>query len=95
MRPITPEPASPSADRFADLRVTADERLLVCVRERHPVDGGEAGNELVMLPTEPELPGRVWNAPCPPPRGVPALPGTAAPYALADGLASAWLGLSE
>jgi dipeptidyl aminopeptidase/acylaminoacyl peptidase len=58
VRPITPEPASPSADRFADLRVTADERLLVCVRERHPVDGGEAGNELVMLPTDGSAPPR-------------------------------------
>ena len=58
VRPITPEPASPSADRFADLRVTADERLLVCVRERHPADGGEAGNELVVLPTDGSAPPR-------------------------------------
>ncbi len=57
-RPITPEPASPSADRFADLRVTADGRLLICVRERHPVDGGEAGNELVVLPTDGSAPPR-------------------------------------
>ena len=56
--PITPEPASPSADRFADLRVTADEQLLVCVRERHPADGGEAGNELVVLPTDGSAPPR-------------------------------------
>jgi dipeptidyl aminopeptidase/acylaminoacyl peptidase len=51
-QPITPEPESPSADRFADARVTIDEQLLVCVRERHPIDGTEARNELVVLPTD-------------------------------------------
>lgn len=50
--PITAEPLTPSADRFADARVTADEQLLVCVRERHPSDGGEAINELVVVPTD-------------------------------------------
>jgi dipeptidyl aminopeptidase/acylaminoacyl peptidase len=51
-RPITPEPASASSDRYADSRVTADGRLLICIRERHPVDGGEAVNEIVVLPTD-------------------------------------------
>jgi dipeptidyl aminopeptidase/acylaminoacyl peptidase len=57
-RPITPEPATPSAERFADARATADGRLLICVRERHPADRGEAINELVVLPTDGSAPPR-------------------------------------
>ncbi len=48
--PITPEPDTPSALRYADGRVTADGRLLICVRERH--GDGEPVNELVVLPTD-------------------------------------------
>jgi dipeptidyl aminopeptidase/acylaminoacyl peptidase len=49
-RPITPEPAEPHASRYADGRVFADGRLIVCVRESHGV--GEPVNELVVLPTD-------------------------------------------
>src|SRR5207249_8240858 len=34
-KPITPEPANPHAARYADGRVFADGRLIVCVRELH------------------------------------------------------------
>ena len=44
-RPLTPEPAEPMADRYADGSLTADGRWIVCVRERH-VPGGEVRNEL-------------------------------------------------
>jgi dipeptidyl aminopeptidase/acylaminoacyl peptidase len=50
--PITPEPELRAGERFADGRVTADGRLLICVRERHPADGSEAINDLVALPTD-------------------------------------------
>jgi dipeptidyl aminopeptidase/acylaminoacyl peptidase len=46
-RPITPEPPEPHALRYADGRVFADGRLIVCVRESH--GGGEPVNELVVL----------------------------------------------
>jgi dipeptidyl aminopeptidase/acylaminoacyl peptidase len=49
-RPITPEPADPHALRYADGRVFAGGRLIVCVREQH--GGGEPVNELVVLPTD-------------------------------------------
>jgi dipeptidyl aminopeptidase/acylaminoacyl peptidase len=49
---ITAEPPNAAGERFADGRVTADGRLMICVRERHPVEGGEAVNELVVLPTD-------------------------------------------
>jgi dipeptidyl aminopeptidase/acylaminoacyl peptidase len=51
-RAITPEPEAPAALRYADGRVTSDGRLLICVRERHLTKGGEAVNELVVLPTD-------------------------------------------
>jgi len=47
---ITPEPAEPHAWRYADGRVFAGGRLIVCVRETH--GGGEPTNELVVLPTD-------------------------------------------
>ena len=47
---ITPEPAEPHALRYADGRVFADGRLIVCVRETHGV--GEPLNELVVLPAD-------------------------------------------
>jgi len=50
-RPITPEPAIPAGDRYADGRVTPDGRFIVCVRERH-FAGREADNEIVVLPVD-------------------------------------------
>jgi dipeptidyl aminopeptidase/acylaminoacyl peptidase len=50
-RPITPEPPSPAAHRYADACPTPDGRLLVCVRERHQRDG-EVVNELVAVPAD-------------------------------------------
>jgi dipeptidyl aminopeptidase/acylaminoacyl peptidase len=46
--PVTPEPAGPLADRYADAAITADGRALYALRERHP-DQGEARNELVRI----------------------------------------------
>ena len=47
---ITPEPSEPNALRYADGRVFAGGRLIVCVRESH--GEGEPVNELVVLPTD-------------------------------------------
>ena len=50
--PLTPEPASPRADRFADGDVSPDGTTIACVRERHPPDGRGAidvVNEIVRL----------------------------------------------
>jgi dipeptidyl aminopeptidase/acylaminoacyl peptidase len=49
-RPITAEPPAAHAWRYADGRVFADGRLIVCVRESH--GDGEPVNELVVLPTD-------------------------------------------
>ena len=49
-RPITPEPPTPHAWRYADGRVFADGRLIVCVRESH--GEGEPVNEVVVLPAD-------------------------------------------
>jgi len=49
-RPITPEPAEPHALRYADGRVFAEARLIVCVRETH--GEGEPRNELVVLASD-------------------------------------------
>jgi dipeptidyl aminopeptidase/acylaminoacyl peptidase len=48
-RPITPQPPAPNAWRYADGRVFAEGRMIVCVREAH--GGGEPVNELVVLPS--------------------------------------------
>jgi hypothetical protein len=48
--PITPESPEPHALRYADGRVFADGKLIVCVREQH--GEGEPVNELVVLPTD-------------------------------------------
>ncbi|MDS1271677.1 prolyl oligopeptidase family serine peptidase [Lipingzhangella sp. LS1_29] len=42
--PLTPEPATPAGDRYADLALTADQRHVVCVLEHHasPVDRCDA-----------------------------------------------------
>jgi dipeptidyl aminopeptidase/acylaminoacyl peptidase len=79
-QPITPEPPEPHAFRYADGRVFADGRLIVCVRETH--GDGEPQNELVVLPTdgsaEPQViaSGRDFYA---------------APRPSSDGTALAWL----
>ena len=49
-QPITPAPRAPHALRYADGRVFADGRLIVCVRELH--GEGEPVNELVVVPTD-------------------------------------------
>ncbi|MDX6400915.1 MAG: hypothetical protein QOF27_1521 [Gaiellaceae bacterium] len=49
-KPITPEPPEPHALRYADGRVFAGGRLIVCVQETH--GEGEAKNELVVLQTD-------------------------------------------
>jgi dipeptidyl aminopeptidase/acylaminoacyl peptidase len=49
-RPITPEPPAPHGWRYADGRVFAGGRLIVCVRESH--GDGEPVNELVALPAD-------------------------------------------
>jgi len=46
--PITPEPPSAAADRYADVCPSPDGRRLVGVRERH--QDGKVDNELVALP---------------------------------------------
>ncbi|MEE2768307.1 MAG: prolyl oligopeptidase family serine peptidase [Actinomycetota bacterium] len=46
---LTAEPAMPRGDRYADGRATPDSSWYVCVRERHPVGGGEASNEIVAV----------------------------------------------
>ena len=51
--PLTPEPAVPMGDRYADGRPTIDGRWWVCVRERHTVDGTEPVNELVGIELRP------------------------------------------
>jgi len=50
-QPVTPEPPAPNAIRYADGRVTPDGRLIVCVRERHDLEG-EPVNELVAFPAD-------------------------------------------
>ena len=50
-RPITPEPATPAADRYADGDLTPDGARIYCVRERHTA-GSEAANEVVVLPAD-------------------------------------------
>ena len=39
---MTPEPAAPRADRWADGEVSPDGRSMLCVREHHPIGGGPA-----------------------------------------------------
>ena len=49
--PLTPEPPSPAAIRYAGPVVTPDGRWLVCVREVH-ADDGDVVNDLVAVPTD-------------------------------------------
>ncbi len=60
--PLTPEPALPRGERFADGNVSPDGTWLVCVRELHPPEGRGAvdvRNEIVRMdaqrPSEPEV----------------------------------------
>ncbi len=60
--PITPEPAKPRGDRYADADPSPDGDRIVCIREHHPRDGHTATdvrNEVVQLaahtPSEPEV----------------------------------------
>ncbi|OZM81085.1 S9 family peptidase [Pseudonocardia sp. MH-G8] len=58
--PLTPEPATPRADRFADGEVAPDGATIVCVRERHTgPTAADVRNEVVRLaahtPSEPEV----------------------------------------
>ncbi|HEX5984518.1 MAG TPA: hypothetical protein VFY69_09960, partial [Solirubrobacterales bacterium] len=48
---ISPEPPSPGAFRYADMRPAPDGRLVVCVRERDTAEG-EPVNEIVSLPLD-------------------------------------------
>lgn len=58
--PLTPEPVTPRADRFADGDLAPDGGSIVCVRERHRGSSAtEVDNEIVRLdahtPSEPEM----------------------------------------
>jgi dipeptidyl aminopeptidase/acylaminoacyl peptidase len=46
---ISPEPPSPGAFRYADMRLAPDGETVVCVRESHEEGEGEAVNEIVSL----------------------------------------------
>jgi dipeptidyl aminopeptidase/acylaminoacyl peptidase len=52
MDPLTPEPAVPRGDRYADGHLTPDGQWIACVREQHPPEGRGAAdvrNEIVRL----------------------------------------------
>jgi dipeptidyl aminopeptidase/acylaminoacyl peptidase len=58
--PVTPEPANPRADRYADGEVAPDGATIVCVRERHTgPSAADVRNEVVRLAadavSEPEV----------------------------------------
>ena len=68
--PLTPVPAVPAGDRYADGVVTPDGRWTICVRERHApgADHPEPANELVAVATRPGPGGPVeplvlWSGP--------------------------------
>lgn len=50
--PLTPEPPSPMALRYADFTVDAARNRLLCVREDHRPAGREAVNTLVTIPLD-------------------------------------------
>ena len=79
-RPITPESSDPHALRYADGRVFADGRLIICVRELHGV--GEPVNELVVLPADGSSEPRVVST---------GRDFCAAPRPSPDGKSLAWL----
>jgi dipeptidyl aminopeptidase/acylaminoacyl peptidase len=82
--PVSPEPPSPRAWRYADGRVTPDGRWIVCVRERHegPDPASDVHNELVVLPTDGSAEPRVVFA---------GSDFVAAPRISRDGRQLAWL----
>ncbi|HEV2452233.1 MAG TPA: prolyl oligopeptidase family serine peptidase [Streptosporangiaceae bacterium] len=49
-RPLTPQPAAPSALRYADFALSADGTEIWCVRERH--DDGKITRSIVAVPLE-------------------------------------------
>lgn len=53
-QPVTPEPASPRADRWADGVVHPNGRRMACVREHHPAGStsAEVVNEIVAMGTD-------------------------------------------
>jgi dipeptidyl aminopeptidase/acylaminoacyl peptidase len=57
--PLTAEPATPRSVRFADHNITPDGRWVVCVRERHGIDGVEGAlgvvNDIVAIPLNTTL----------------------------------------
>lgn len=64
---LTPATPTPGAHRYADIRLRPGRQWLVCVRERHDVDG-EAVNELVAVRTRPgddgpDEPVVLWSGP--------------------------------
>ena len=65
-QPLTPEPAQPRGDRYADGALTPDGEWIVCVREHHPPGGRprDVRNELVRLAAhEPSVPEVVLSGP--------------------------------
>src|SRR6266540_1516794 len=58
--PITPEPASPAAERYADLTLTPDGSEIWCVRESHA--DGAVSRALVAVPVGGGAPGRRSSA---------------------------------
>jgi dipeptidyl aminopeptidase/acylaminoacyl peptidase len=55
--PLTPAPARPRADRYADPVITPDGRWVICVHEHH-ADNGQVDNDLVAVPLDPPDPER-------------------------------------
>src|ERR1700730_17088668 len=48
--PISPEPTESRVDCYADIRLSVDERMIVCVRERH--SSSDVLTELVAIPSD-------------------------------------------
>jgi dipeptidyl aminopeptidase/acylaminoacyl peptidase len=85
--PLTPPPAMPRGDRYADGCVTPDGDWTVCVRERHDAEHGhEPANELILVATWPE-----GSAPTDPLVVVSGPDFVAAPRISPDGTQLAWL----
>lgn len=59
--PITPVPALPRGDRYADMDIAFDGQRIYCVRERHHRDA-EPDNAIVVLPTDGSAAPRVVAA---------------------------------
>jgi dipeptidyl aminopeptidase/acylaminoacyl peptidase len=66
-QPLTPEPAVPRGDRYADGALSPDGSRMACIREHHPAGGRGAvdvRNEIVVLPAhEPSEPEVVVSGP--------------------------------